>query len=69
MKTQLELLTKPIISHLLKYIQMAYGHRHKYSNSLAIKNAILERMQTNFLLVDFEKNFKNLIHQVDGEKK
>ena len=48
---------------------MAYGHRHKYSNSLAIKNAILERMQTNFLPVDFEKNLKNLIHQVEGEEK
>lgn len=47
---------------------MASGHRHKYSNSLAIKNAILARMQTNFLPIDFEKNFKNLIHQVEGEE-
>jgi hypothetical protein len=41
---------------------MANGHRHKYSNLLAIKNAILTWMQTNFLPIEFEKDFKNLIH-------
>lgn len=47
---------------------MANGHRHKYSNSLVIKKVILARMKTDFFAYWFEKNLKNLIHEVEGEE-
>ena len=48
---------------------MANGHRHKYSNSLAIKKCNFSKNANQFLPIDFEKNFKKLIHQVEGEEK